>query len=809
MIKLILFELDKLCRKRSFILAMAGLLLVNVFLLWYTSLPDSTTPGLSAYKALLKDLEPLSEEDKQTYIQTLYEDIQGIQLVNDVQNYQAAGNDMGEVLAKQAMADNPGVYEKYHKDFLQGDYLHYTDSLAREYALIGEIWEEASKVWAYDTYLEEIQDRKDTLLGISVFSSKNVSDFSKRNIEKEARDYEELGGITIRYFPSKGFALAVKPGITDLLLLLSVFLFSCGLIFEEKEKKLFYITRAALLGRWQSILAKLTALAIHCMGAAALFYCANLLFFGATAGVGDLFRSIQSVACFMESPLNISTGTYLLLMIVTKAAVLFLIGCIIVFAAIISKQIFTPFLAGIGLLASGVLLYVLVPSYVSVNWLKYLNFIGLLKTENLYGGYLNFNLFGHPFSRLSASWIVLGTGLILGCGGCVLAFLKCIHPELVRSHLPALKLFKPHGNLYRHEGYKIFIMNRGIVVLLLFSALLGYEHLSKSYTLTPSEQYYRSIMLQLEGELTPEKSELIALEQQKYEAAFAQMDRIDALEASGEIDEQTANSMKTPYYTETAFYPSFCKVLKHYENILDSGGSFVYDTGYLILFGQLDNHNTEDFILLTACILLAFGSVFSMEDQKKSWNLLAATVRGRRQIIRCKVVLSILASLSVCIVLWVSRCIQITRSFPLRRLWAGLSCITGNGAAGQAGTAVGNVGGNWAGSAAGGVAGSWAGSAAGSAAGSWTGSAVGSVGILQDLPLFLWVGVMLMVQFLTVLVMVLFVLWLSKKLKNYVQALFVGGLVLLVPQILSAMGLSFARWFTLYPLYDLVNSILP
>lgn len=762
MIKLTLFELQKLWRKRSFLLAMAGLLLVNVFLLWYMNLPDPMSPGLSAYKALSKDLEGLSEAEKQSFIHTLYADVQGLQLVSDVLGFQAAGGDMGATLAGQAMADHPGVYEKYYQRFISGDYLRYTDSIVREYALIKEVWAEASKVWAYDTYLEDIQKRKDTLLGISVFSAHDGDAFSRRNIEKEARDYEGLGETEIRFYPSKGLLLAVKSEITDALLLLSVFLFACGLIFEEKEKKLFYITRATVLGRRQSILAKLGALAVHCLGAAALFYGANLLFFSTTAGVGSLFCSIQSVGAFMESPLQISIAACLLLMIVTKAAVLFCVGCVITFTAIVAKQVFMPFLAGISLLAAGTLLYVLVPAYASINWLKYLNVMGLLKTENIYGGYLNFNLFGFPFSRLGASWIVLGVCLLFGSIGCVAAFLKYMRPELTRMELPGWlrhKIrFKPHGNLYRHEGYKLFIMNRGIVVLLLFSALLCHEHLSNGYTLTPSETYYQSLMLELEGELTPQKIQFIAEEKQKYETAFAQLDRIDGLAASGEIDEATADAMKTPYYSETAFYPSFCRVLDHYENIQVSGGSFVYDTGYLILLGQLDDHNAGDLILLTACILLAFGTVFSMEDQRGAWNLLAATLRGRRQIIRCKAVLCVLASFLVCLILWVSRFIQITRSFPLPLPGAGL------------------------------------------------GNIAGGPGFGSELPLICWIMLMLAAQFLAVLAMVLVVLLLSWKLKSHIQTLFLGGLLLLVPQILNAMGLSFARWVSLYPLYDVSTS---
>ena len=56
MLRLIPFELHKIWRKRSFLLAMCVLLLSHLFLLWYTSLPNEETLSLSAYKQLQTEL---------------------------------------------------------------------------------------------------------------------------------------------------------------------------------------------------------------------------------------------------------------------------------------------------------------------------------------------------------------------------------------------------------------------------------------------------------------------------------------------------------------------------------------------------------------------------------------------------------------------------------------------------------------------------------------------------------------------------------------------------------------------------------
>ena len=101
MYRLMCFELDKVWRKRSFLLSVAVLLAINIFLLWYTNLPNNETPPLSAYKAVEKDLQHLSEAEKKSFIEDLYEDSKGVMLVNDILNMQNSATEMGKELGKK------------------------------------------------------------------------------------------------------------------------------------------------------------------------------------------------------------------------------------------------------------------------------------------------------------------------------------------------------------------------------------------------------------------------------------------------------------------------------------------------------------------------------------------------------------------------------------------------------------------------------------------------------------------------------------------------------------------------------------
>lgn len=242
------------------------------------------------------------------------------------------------------------------------------------------------------------------------------------------------------------------------------------------------------------------ALLIHCVGFTVVLYGMNLLWYGSQAGLGDLSRSIQSVAPFMECTLHWNVLTGITCIILTKAAVLFGLGMVLMAAAIAWAQAFMPWLLGGMVLLVSLLFYLLVPDYSVMNPAKYLNFVGLMQTDILYGNYLNFNILGYPISRLLAALTALGIYILAAIGANLGLFLSFRTPELktggllsgIQRKLPFQRFlqFHPHASLYRHESYKILIMNRALAVLLLFCLFSAWQHLSAHYSLSPYETYY-------------------------------------------------------------------------------------------------------------------------------------------------------------------------------------------------------------------------------------------------------------------------------------------------------------------------------
>lgn len=615
--------------------------------------------------------------------------------------------------------------------------------------------EEYRKVSGYQEYLEEAVKKKDSFDGISIFGNSDEDTFSRRNIDKSVRDYEQMDDVVIEWQPSHGVTSAMENGITDILLFPGMLLFVGGLIAEEKEKKLFYITYATRRGRAVSMSAKLVALLVHSLCVSGVMIGSDIAYSAFTEGIGKLTVSIQSLAPYMESCFAISVLEYMVLSIVTKGVVLFCFGAILTAVATAARRGYAAGLAAVLLLAGSGLMYRFIPAYSALNPLKYMNFIGMMKTNQLYGAYLNLNMFGYPISRTVMTWIVLAVVASVMTAVCIIQFVKGRQLNVHRTGVRTVWRFRPHGNVLRYEAYKLLIMNRALLILLFFAFLLGGYGLSREYHLSAAEEYYQQFMMRLEGTFDKKKEEQILAERERFAQAQAQIEQIDEMVQDGKLDVVRADAMKMKWESVRSLYPGFERVEIQYKRIKESGGEFIYDTGFLYLCGRQDNSMLICLLLQSVCMVFAFYNAISMEYQVNSWKVTGPTACGQRTIITRKVAVCLMGAAFITVVPWVFRGIGIARAFPLHGLYNQVQDIP----------------------------------------------VFGSISIRMPVVCFLIWDVF--VQMMSVMLSATLVLAISAWRKNNIQSLFVSLLILVIPLVLKLVGFSQAGWISVYPLYAL------
>lgn len=202
-----------------------------------------------------------------------------------------------------------------------------------------------------------------------------------------------------------------------------------------------------------------------------------------------------------------------------------------------------------------------------------------------------------------------------------------------------------------------------------------------------------------------------------------------------------------------AFYPAFQRIEKQYEHIKAYGGSFVYDTGYLYLFGVLEEPFAVDFLILSVGIILAVSGAVAMEYQNGSIILLCATRAGKRKILARKILICGMAAAVLALVPFLCRIFRIASVYPMHSLSASVLNIP-----------------------------------------RYTELAV-------SFPIILFVLLFALSQIVSAILVALITTVLSLWRKNQVQAVFFALLFLAVPLILNLLGFEAAKWFSLYPLY--------
>lgn len=756
MIKQIPFELEKILRKKGLLILL--LILVNVFLVWYFNKPNESDPPLSAYKAVSRDLSVLSAEEQTAYLNDILTDIDGLNTVETITMFQLQNTDYGRKMAEMLLKSRCEVYEKYKDIYAAGDYLRYTNSLQTERDFIEEILAECTTVAGYDEYIKSIEDNKNLLNGVSIFHKNDGNTFSARNIEKSFSDHLGMTSENIRFAPSKGVKIASQSLVTDILLVLAVFLFAGALITEEKEKGLFYITRAARGGIAKSLSAKLIAMLICCFAATALLFGSNFIYAQTTTGICDFSASLQSIECFTESSLKITLGEYFLLSYLIKSIVLFTLGAALCAVAVVSSRGFVLPLCGVGFLALNYVAYVFIPAYSKLAPLKYLSFWGLVDPKELLGGYLNFNIAEYPVNRLTLGIILIAVCLVGAVAAAFVLFAKGRSLEIRRMRI-AFPLPTLHGSLILHEAHKILFTNRALAVLLIFLFLICYGELDQKYSLSVGEEYYREFMLSVEGELSDESEEKILAENERYENAFKQIELIEKMIANDEIDRAEGEQLKSAYQSQTMFYPYFTRVMEQYDHAKESGGAMIYDTGYAYLFGKRGRGFLVDYLLLTLCAVFAFSNVLPIEERYRSWNMISATAKGRRKIVTSKILVC-----AVCVTIsaalpWIFRAVAVSKMFPMG-VAAGL-----------------------------------------------TSDLPMYYGLAVNMPIWAFIVLMIALQILAFMIVTALLLLISHKLKSGAGTLFGGLVIFAVPPTLAVMGIDFAKWFSLYPLYALCSVV--
>ena len=615
--KIYLGELVKAFCKKTTVGIFIVLAVLNGVLLWVNENQKNDMYTTAQYKAAYADLEGLSAE--QAYEQVVLQS-RKLELIDRL----SFGEDISETLKEYPEIDG----EQLMKEYKNKSYLKYTNDSFSERQLLKDVLAEVESCAKYEDYLTGIDETARKMTGISLFA--DPDSFSYKNIAKTPEDFAHLKGSELEIAPSKGVEMATGFLATDLIGLIMIMTVVVTIVTREKELNQIALSRTTFKGRASLGIAKLFTCFTAAFIAEILLYAVNFAVSYFTYGFGDLSRQIQSVYDFNGSNLKISVLEYFILFLIAKLAVYCVFAGLIYLVTVISNTAVKVYGILVVTIASEAVLYYTIPSASYLCPLKYVNILAYANTKDLFSSYLNLNLFGKPVNYMAVFSISIAVMLVAFSVIAVLIFSKqrVLKSRTKKFSLAKFSIFKGRTtNLFLQECYKIFIGGKALLILIVFAAatFLAYEPIRESFS-SADEVYYKQYMLKYEGGYTADKQKMIDEEERKFTEAQTNMaEELANTDGDGIFIMMKYQEILAPQF-------AFEQVKTHADYLKSTGnGEFVYDSGYKLLTGDESAGNKDLTLGLTAMamVICCLVYVYSAEYQTGANVLLKTSARGR------------------------------------------------------------------------------------------------------------------------------------------------------------------------------------
>lgn len=670
--RLLLAEFRKLFTQRIFVACLLLFLAANTLILNYEQSSDYTTmlihDNRQLYNELIDGCQGMTTEEAKEYLDVWSDALTLLASID-----KAEKETDPDVLAyrmesiEQIKEQNPSAYE------LSQSFDISKDEAADCPMLIEDLMGQCRSHKSFTQGIEEMEERAEKQSLFSIFAEEGS--FTKANTQKTLADFQAMKGREVTIGNNRAVTAATTFAITDYLVFALIFAACIFLFTTERDKNLYCLIRSTKRGRLPLISAKLTALAIVAVFVSLIYYSSNIAAAAWYTGLGDISRTIQSVSIFHNCNLDLTILEYLILWVLSKTlamlAVAFLLA--LIFTAIKSTSTVTLVCA----LLFGIefILYLKIDRNSWINQLKFINIFCLVNGNAVFGDYLNINIFSFPANMMTVYFVAVPLIFLLSLTLTCLLFVK--QSQFAKSAIWSLPVEKLRAKFQKIRGSVSIISGESfkhykgslvwlVLVILIYS---GYTSLNADLTFYYSdtaEMLYSDYMQQLEGEITPEKEQFIANEQQRIADTYK---RIAEITADTTMDEyEKASTIDALTKSVENKEKGLAKILEQYEYIKATGEerelmpSFVNTLVYKRLL-QNPEKEWRFLAMLMLVVIFCSSNVFAYEYKKNMVNLIRCTKYGKLRLVLTKLSVVFLTTVVSYTLIYLPYMINFVRTF--------------------------------------------------------------------------------------------------------------------------------------------------
>ena len=531
-------------------------------------------------------------------------------------------------------------------------------------SMMNEEIEQLKAVGTYHQYLQSIDDTAATMTAVSIFADPNS--FAYRNIVKTPSAYDTVRSVQPVFAPSDGVLLAVENTASDILLLFIIFAAVTAIFYKDRECGIVGLVKPLRYGRARLALAKTAAVFTVCLVCGGVFFLLNLWIGSVRFGLGDLSRPVQSLKGFLGCNLRISVAQLLALVFAYKTVAMFVCALIAQSLFIRLKNTTAYFIL---LLAGSVetALYLIISETSVLSPFKQINLAAFVNSAHLFKTYANINLFGYPINLLvttTATVVILIAALIFLT---VRLYENISISEIKKTRRRRIKI-KPPKRLFAYSVHKLFILHKGLPILLAVLAFSVYSEYNYVRPYSSTDSYYSAYSAE-------------AYEKTDSAAVYAYMkSTADAL--TKEYNDAASGSFSDNEYWSKR--QGFMKLVSQFNAAVEvSGGKqlsefMYYTTGWEELFG-VNGFKTDYKLGLVAMlgICLAISPLIAYDNRARIGFLLYTTKAGKRTYFGHNALIAAIFTLLVCLAVYVPHYVEMILTYGSQGLFDPVSAITG------------------------------------------------------------------------------------------------------------------------------------
>ena len=394
--------------------------------------------------------------------------------------------------------------------------------------MLQQIYDQLLETRSYPEYLQEIKTQADKDIPAFLLGENGI--FYKENAYKTARAYEKLTGSEARVCFLDAVGRMLDGYLFGIPLFLSVLILSLRCFHIDEIDGRVFLLRTTIKGRRYLGLVKWLAVMITNTLILVVYIIAGLCIVLPVTPFANFGVPVQSIPGYMKSPFALTVYQYILLYLICKWFTIIAVSSLVfLFSSVCKKMIYT----GLSVLIAGLIeygLWIWIDNQSIYLFWKQFNIFSVINTSQYFSSYLNLNLWNKPVNSLivGALFIVLAAGFSFIYGNYKYATRKIssggrgkiINLNVLKKDKQAVR-----GSVFFYETYKLFVIHKGFVFLLLLVVIQG-AIFQRMYIYNGEEEYYYHMYSeQLAGDLSDEKAEYLQDEEKQMENRQEQLSR--------------------------------------------------------------------------------------------------------------------------------------------------------------------------------------------------------------------------------------------------------------------------------------------